>query len=145
MRCRERLQTSFPVHRSVLIIISVLLIGGPYAQAQQTVTSATLSGRVEDAGGAVVRGATLTVTNLDTNQTQTATTDNDGRYRFPYLQVGSYKLSVEANGFSPLAKELTLTVGQALDLPLRLDRNRAHPGHRNDSARRNQRIATQRT
>jgi hypothetical protein len=97
------------------------LIGGPYAQAQQTVTSATLSGRVEDAGGAVVRGATLIVTNLDTNQTQTATTDNDGRYRFPYLQVGSYKLSVEANGFSPLAKELTLTVGQALDLPLRLE------------------------
>ena len=89
--------------------------------AQQTVTSATLSGRVEDAGGAVVSGASLTATNLETNQKQVATTDYDGRYRFPYLQVGSYNLSIEAQGFAPLTKQLTVTVGQALDLPLKLD------------------------
>ena len=91
------------------------------ARAQQTVTSATLSGRIEDASGAVVSGASLTATNLETNQKQTATTDGDGRYRFPYLQVGSYQLSIEALGFASLRRELTVTVGQALDLPLRLD------------------------
>jgi hypothetical protein len=101
------------------IISSVFLTG--QAVAQQTVTSASLSGRVEDAGGAVVRGASLTATNLETNQKQVATTGFDGRYRFPYLQVGSYNLSVEAQGFAPLTKQLTVTVGQALDLTLGLD------------------------
>jgi hypothetical protein len=90
-------------------------------RAQQTVTSGTLSGRIEDASGAVVSGASLTATNLETNQRQTATTDYNGRYRFPYLQVGRYKLSIEAQGFASLTKELTVTVGQALDLPLKLD------------------------
>lgn len=91
------------------------------ARAQQTVTSATLSGRIEDDSGAVVSGASLSATNIETNQKQTAITDKDGRYRFPYLQVGSYKLSIEAQGFASLTRELTLTVGQALDLPIRLD------------------------
>jgi len=103
------------------LLLSLFLLGAVSIQAQQTVTSATLSGRVEDAGGAVVSGASLTATNLDTNQTQTATTGYDGRYRFPYLQVGSYKLSVEAQGFASLTKHLTVTVGQALDLPLKLE------------------------
>jgi hypothetical protein len=103
------------------LLFSFFLLGAVCIQAQQTVTSGTLSGRVEDAGGAVVSGASLTATNLETNQTQTATTDDDGRYRFPYLQVGSYKLSVEAQGFASLTKRLTVTVGQALDLPLKLE------------------------
>src|SRR5262245_6944383 len=89
--------------------------------AQQTVTSATLSGLVEDAHGAVVAGASLTVRNLATNQQQSATTDHNGRYRFPYLQVGSYSLAVEARGFGQQTKQLTVTIGQALDLAIKLD------------------------
>ena len=89
--------------------------------AQQTVTSGTLSGRIEDVGGAVVSGASLTATNLETNQKQTATTDREGRYRFPYLQVGHYQLSIEAQGFASLTRELTITVGQALDLSVKLE------------------------
>ena len=104
---------------ALVLISSVFLTG--QAVAQQTVTSASLSGRVEDASGAVVSGANLTATNLETNQKQVATTGYDGRYRFPYLQVGSYKLSVEAQGFAALTKQLTVTVGQTLDLPLGLD------------------------
>jgi hypothetical protein len=103
------------------MFLLLLVFGSQNARAQQTVTSATLSGRIEDASGAVVSGAGLTATNLQTNQKQTATTGSDGRYRFPYLQVGSYRLSIEAQGFAPLTKELTVTIGQALDLPLRLD------------------------
>ena len=44
------------------------MIGGHAALAQQTVTSATLGGRVEDPSGAVVISAQLTATNLETNQ-----------------------------------------------------------------------------
>ena len=120
MQVHER-RTLFHKSGIVPIIFALFLIGGHSALAQRTVTSATLGGRVEDASGAVVLGATLTVTNLDTNQKQVATTDYSGRYRFPYLQVGGYRLTVEAQGFSPLNKQLTVTVGQALDLPLKLE------------------------
>lgn len=120
MKCQEiRSRNLLPA--IVPIIFSLFLLGGACVNAQQTVTSATLSGHIEDAGGAVVGGASLTATNLETNQKQLATTDTNGRYRFPYLQVGTYKLSIEAQGFAPVTRQLTLTVGQALDLPLRLD------------------------
>jgi carboxypeptidase family protein len=121
MRYKLRRRRVLVASRVAPIILSLFLLSGQYTIAQQTVTSATLSGRVADASGALVSGAALTATNLETNQKQSTTTDYDGRYRFPYLQVGSYKLSVEAQGFAPLTKQLTLTVGQALDLPLKLD------------------------
>ena len=89
--------------------------------AQQNVTSATLSGRVEDARGAVVSGANLIATHIETNQQQTATTDHEGRYRFPYLRTGDYDLKVDAQGFSTINKQLTVSVGQAVDLPIRLE------------------------
>ncbi len=120
MQVHER-RTLFHKSGIVPIIFALFLIGGHAALAQQTVTSATLGGRIEDPIGAVVIGARLTATNLDTNQKQATTTGNNGRYRFPYLQVGTYRLSVEAQGFSPITKQFTVTVGQALDLPLRLE------------------------
>ncbi|HEV7906098.1 MAG TPA: carboxypeptidase regulatory-like domain-containing protein, partial [Pyrinomonadaceae bacterium] len=99
----------------------LLLLGGNLSSpAQQTITSATLSVRVEDAGGAAVSGANVVVNHIETNQQQTGATDDEGRYRFLYLRVGTYQLTVEKTGFATLTKQLTLTVGQALDVPLRL-------------------------
>ena len=121
MKCYERRRALFAKSRLVPIILSLFLFGAVCIQAQQTVTSATLSGRIADARGAVVSGASLTATNLETNQKQTVTTDYYGRYRFPYLQIGNYKLSIEAPGFASSTKELTVTVGQALDLPIKLE------------------------
>jgi hypothetical protein len=104
-----------------IVCLSLLLLGGGLkAAAQQTVTSATLSGRVEDAGGAAVPGAAVVATNVNTNQQQSCVTDGEGRYRFAYLSVGDYRLTAEAGGFAPHVRQLTLTVGQALDVPLRL-------------------------
>ena len=89
--------------------------------SQRTVTSASVSGRVADSNGASVSGASLIAINIETNLKQTATTDHEGRYRFSYLQVGRYKLTIAGDGFSPLTRELTVTVGQALDLPITLE------------------------
>jgi hypothetical protein len=88
--------------------------------AQQNVTSATLSGHVEDENGAAIMGATISITNLETNRNLTATSDEEGRYRFSYLPVGTYQLTVKVAGFHTLQEQLTLTVGQALDVPIRL-------------------------
>lgn len=89
--------------------------------AQQNVTSATLSGRIEDASGASVNGASVSATHIETNQQLTATSDHDGRFRFPYLRTGAYDLKIEAQGFAPISKQLTVSVGQALDLPVKLE------------------------
>jgi hypothetical protein len=78
------------------VFVLTFLIAGDRAFAQQTVTSAALSGRITDASGALVTNAALTTTNLETNQKRTANTDYDGRFRFPYLQVGAYKLLVRS-------------------------------------------------
>src|SRR6185503_18378800 len=87
---------------------------------QQNVTSASLSGRVEDDNGAAVVGATVTASRIETNQNFVVATDKEGRYRFSYLVVGDYKLNVQAAGFTTLNRVITITVGQALDMPLRI-------------------------
>src|ERR1041385_3331045 len=105
-----------------LCLCSALLFLCPcVGAAQQNVTSATLTGRIEDARGAVVSGASVTATHLETNQQLTATSDREGRYRFPYLRIGDYDLKIDAQGFSPVTKQLTVSVGQALELPIQLD------------------------
>jgi hypothetical protein len=99
----------------------VLLSGAVPTLAQQTITSATLTGRVEDARGAAVVAATITATRIETNQSRQAQTDAEGRYRFAYLPVGAYRLTVERAGFATLTRDLTLTVGEVLDAPLRME------------------------
>lgn len=109
-----------PTRLIVLCILVTLFDANSPALARQTITSATLSGSVEDEAGAAVSGATVIANNVETNQKQTSVTDEDGRYRFLYLRVGTYRLTVEKAGFASLSKRLTLTVGQVLDVPLRM-------------------------
>lgn len=98
----------------------ILTTGAAQLLAQQTVTSAALGGRVEDANGAALPGVTVTATQTETDQSKTSTTDGEGRYHFSYLPLGAYELKVEKSGFKALNRSLTLTVGQALDVPLAL-------------------------
>ena len=110
-----------PAFRMIALCAAIILTAGTLpALAQQIVTSATLGGRVEDANGAALAGAVVTATNTETNQSKTSTTGEEGHYRFAYLPVGAYELKVEKSGFATLTKSLTLTVGQALDVPLAL-------------------------
>ena len=110
-----------PSRGLIPICILILLAGSALpALAQQSVTSATLSGHVEDKEGASVVGATVTATNLDRNQSWKMQSDDHGRFRFSILPVGAYRIEVEHAGFGPFEKELNLSVGQALDLPVTL-------------------------
>ena len=88
--------------------------------AQQSVDLASVSGRVTDPSGAVVPGAQITVRHTQTNLTSTAHTDQQGRFRLPYLRVGSYEIAVRQHGFQDAIRHLTLTVGAAFELPVTL-------------------------
>lgn len=101
-------------------IITALTANALPVFGQQNATSATLSGRVEDNEGASITGAVATATNLERNQSWTAKSDDHGLFRFSLLPVGAYKLKVERAGFATYNNEITLLVGQAIDLPIKL-------------------------
>src|SRR5581483_9060059 len=91
-----------------------------HARAQETINSASVSGRVVDPQGGVVPGAQVTARQSATNVATETTTDRDGRFRFPYLKVGPYEITVHVDGFADATRRLTLTVGSAFDLPIAL-------------------------
>lgn len=104
--------------RGLLLCAAVCCAG--QALAQQSVDSATISGRVVDQSGAVVPEAEVRVRNVERNQTWDAHANEQGRFNVLYLPPGPYALTVQAAGFSPRELQLSVTVGQALDVPIAL-------------------------
>lgn len=108
---------------SILCLALVVLLAAVPAFAQVDYSTATLKGTVTDPTGAVISGATVTVTNPATGITKTTKTNSDGSYQIPALPPGSYQVTIEAQGFSrEVVKNLELTVGQsaAYDIHLKV-------------------------
>src|SRR5437879_11715163 len=79
----------------ILLIVILSLCALPtYAQYR-----ASIQGVVTDPQGGVVSGVTVTLTNLETNQTLTATTNENGIYNFNALPPSRYSLTAEKTGF----------------------------------------------
>lgn len=76
----------------------VLMLSVSVLAAAQGTTS-RITGTVTDSSGAAIAGATVTLTNEATNSTFTTTTNNSGVYLFDLLQPGSYKITIEKEGF----------------------------------------------
>src|SRR5271170_2252381 len=83
---------------------------------------ASIQGVVTDPQGAAVSGATVTLKNLETNQTLTATTDDSGIYNFNALPPSKYSLTVEKTGFKKKVLEnVGVIADQANALNLQLE------------------------
>ena len=91
-----------------------------YGFAQETINNGSISGRVTDASGAVVEDAQVTARQTETNLTSTARTDNEGRFRFPYLRLGPYEVTIHRQGFADVTRSSFLTVGSAFEIPVSL-------------------------
>ncbi len=117
----ESCSQSFSKRFLILCACLLVMCGGfGFASAQQAVTFATLSGRIEDANGAAVGGARVVASNTEKNISTSTMSDTEGRFYFLHLPAGAYTLKVEQAGFATASRQLTLTVGQALDVPVRL-------------------------
>ncbi len=103
-----------PRCNAVLPVLLFALV--PALLAQETITTASIAGRVTDVSGAVVSNAEVTATRSATNQSQTARTDKEGRFRVSFLPVGQYAVTVNAAGFAEAKRQVQLTVGSAFDL-----------------------------
>jgi hypothetical protein len=81
-----------------------------------------MTGQITDSSGAAVKGAQVTVTNVSTNVSSAATSDESGNYTVLYLIPGQYSVSVEAKGFKKLVRHgLEVRVGDKLTLDLQLE------------------------
>jgi carboxypeptidase family protein len=94
-----RLRTPFMV---VLAVVSVA--GSAFAQGGAGSTG-TIQGQVVDESGAVLPGVNITASGPSLIGTHTAVTSNEGRYRFPGLPAGSYKLTFELAGFGRVVRD----------------------------------------
>ena len=104
-----------------LVIAAVFCcLAAQFCMAQ---VSANLSGLITDPSGAALSAATVTAKTLDTGASRTAATDQNGRYKFFALPVGSYEIRVTKEGFAEgIRSGVRLVVGQdaSVDLSLRV-------------------------
>lgn len=101
----------------IALVVSFAMSGRVWAQAQ----TATITGTATDPSGAALAGAKVTITNTGTNVSQTTTTDAQGRYSVPDLNVGTYDVQATQSGFQTVQqKGVTLTVGSTVVVNLSL-------------------------
>ena len=73
-------------------------------------TLGTITGDVKDASGALIPGATVTVTNTGTNAARESTSNEAGAYSFPALPPGPYIVKSELQGFRTVTQEVHLQI-----------------------------------
>src|SRR5688572_11352477 len=96
-------------HGFVAAMVLVAAIGSVGAQEFR----ATIRGQVVDSSGGALPGTVVTVTNVETNEVATATTNTEGNYTIPFLRPGAYTLTAELSGFQKYVRSgLQLQVGQ---------------------------------
>ena len=87
---------------ATLLMRMILLVSGWLLAAAPAVAqfgSASVLGYVRDNSGAVIPNATVTLTSVGTNVSQTVQTDKDGKYEFDSVPIGNYQISTQAAGF----------------------------------------------
>ena len=96
--------------RSLLFVTAALLAFlGP---ANSQTTFASLTGAVTDSSGAVVAGAKITATNLETNIQTTAESNEAGHYNIAQLKEGAYTLRAQARGFKEFVAQNIVLVSR---------------------------------
>lgn len=110
--------------RTLFLFVFPLLL--PAVIAAQT-HRASVRGTVSDPNGAAIAGATIRLRNLDTEETRTATTGEEGEYGISSIPPGRYEIEVEANAFAKRAQQLVLLVNDQRRHDVQLTVGSLHP------------------
>src|SRR5271166_3017438 len=111
MRSRHRFFVPIFVIVSMLLLPSLLLAD----------VTGSITGVVRDRAQAVVAGANVRITNVQTNFSQVTTSAADGSYHFLALPVGTYQITATSAGFKPYtATDITLQVNDQLRIDIML-------------------------
>jgi hypothetical protein len=113
--CARR-RANLALQLALLTVSALLLPTLAHAQFR-----ASLRGTVTDPSGAVVAGATVTLTNTDTNYTMTSVSDANGIYQFNALPPAHYRLTVTKTGFqTKVLDQVQITPEQPNSLDIQL-------------------------
>ncbi len=104
---------------SALMILIVVL--APARTASSQAQSGTLAGNIKDPNGAVIQKAQVLLRNETTRETRTAVSDNAGNFKVDGLVPGSYLVTVNAEGFKPFQRNLTIDGIKQTPLEVRLE------------------------
>ncbi len=110
-----------PCSRRAAMLLALLSIVCVPVLLAQSAGTAGLTGTVTDPSGAVIPNVTVTLTNTDTNQARSTTTNGAGVYKFSLIPPGNYKVRFGASGFKPAevpAVTLSVTETPVLDAKL---------------------------
>lgn len=104
--------------RAMVLVASALTAPGA-ASAQ--VTTADIVGRVTDATGAVLPGATVVIEHQGTHDVRTTPANATGDYVFNLLPIGEYLVKVELQGFTTQSTRVALSAGDRVRFDARLE------------------------
>ena len=109
------------MHKVRRLILAAAVAAVSLPASAQTITG-TITGIVKDASGGVLPGATVTMTQLETNRQETAVSDAEGRYASGPLALGTYRIEAGLSGFkSALRSGVTLTIDEVARVDFTLE------------------------
>ena len=102
------------------LALAVLLLSSMGLRVAAQSGNARVTGTVTDSTGAAIPGATITLTDTDTNAVSKVTSSGNGDFSVDALPIGNYHAKVEVTGFASQEQDLKLDVGtvQALKFSL---------------------------
>jgi hypothetical protein len=104
-----------------VLLFAAINLAETKSLSAQDLDNVTLTGRVLDQSGAIIQGATIEATLMNTGAARATVTDDEGRYRIIQLKPGVYNLRASFADFVPLEKkELPLIAGKNVQLELTL-------------------------
>ena len=113
-RCVSMLRTA--TFALVSLVVVVTNAPGAFAQA----ISGNLVGTVLDSSSAVVPGATVSATKIDTGVVTTTTSNSTGAYHFENLPVGTYRIAVTSRSFKTAVQQVDVVLNQTGTLNITL-------------------------
>src|SRR6266850_4052066 len=105
--------------KTLLVVTALVGLSACCLYAQ---TFGEVTGRVTDPSGAVIPGASITLTNVNTNAVRNVVSTEAGAYTFPSVTPGFYRLRAELPGFKAAAREpFEVQVQQVVRLDIALE------------------------
>ena len=113
-------ERTFPAINRLAVCSVLILLASFFLTAQNVVLTGSLGGRVTDASGAIVPGASVVVRSLTTGVQQSAQTNHAGLYRFPVVMPGAYSITASLKGFRDVQVLVRVLVGNTTSQDIKL-------------------------
>src|SRR6476469_6930737 len=105
------------MNRRAAVLVALAVLGFGILPASAQITPGRLTGLVTDTQGAILPGVTVNATSPALIGAQSTVTQTDGKYLFPALPSGTYKLTFDLSGFQKLTREnVQVGIGQTISV-----------------------------